>query len=176
MIWPAVGASIPARLGGGPGPANEGTLEPREGMLAGRLQSGDQLAEGQGVAHLVCTGKWTRDVESLAFEQAPGSRVVGTGDGGEPTDPRNRRKASDQGGNGGGTDALPSRGWGKAVADLDAALAVGRAVGPDVTEDLSVSAAGDEPDGRQDGCQSGESGTAGCVMFAFSGYGLPDRR
>lgn len=51
-------------------------------------------------------------MEPLALEQTPGSRVLGTGDRNNPSDP----------------DALSSPGRGEAVADLDAALTVRRAV------------------------------------------------
>jgi hypothetical protein len=40
------------------------------------LESRDQLAEAQGVAHIVCVRKRTRDAESLALEQASGSRRI----------------------------------------------------------------------------------------------------
>ena len=74
-----------------PGPVSRAPQSGRERMSVERWQSGDQLSEGQGVAHLVCVGKRTRDAESLAFEQVPGSRVLGTGDSGKPADPRNCR-------------------------------------------------------------------------------------
>jgi hypothetical protein len=38
----------------------------------------------QGAAHIVCVRKRTRDAESMAFGQAPGCRVLGTGDSGNP--------------------------------------------------------------------------------------------
>ena len=62
---------------------------------------------------------------------------------------------ADQGGHGGGTDALPSRRRGESVADLDAALAVGRPMGPEIAEDLTISAADHEPHGRQDSGRAG---------------------
>ena len=48
----------------------------------------DQLAEAQCVAHLVWARKRTREAESLAFEQAPGSRVFGTRNRSKLADPR----------------------------------------------------------------------------------------
>jgi hypothetical protein len=42
-----------------------------------------------------------------------------------------------------------------AVADLNAALAVRRAVGPQIAEDPSIGAADDEPDSRQYGSRAG---------------------
>ena len=85
-------------------------------------------------------------MEHLAFEQAPGSGVLGTGDCRQPTDSGRRREASDEGGHGGGADAFASRGRGQAVTDLDAALTVARAVGPQIADGLVISAADDKPD------------------------------
>ena len=126
------------------------------------------LGEDQCVAHLVCARERAGEVESLAFEQAPGSGVAGTGDCGEAADSRHRCKAADEGGHGGGADALAPRGRGEGIADLDTSLAVGRAVGADIADDLGVSAADDEPDGRQDG------GRAGVEVAKGDTHGLRD--
>jgi hypothetical protein len=82
-------------------------------------------------------------VEPLPFEQAPG--VLGTGDRGKPPDSWLLRQAPDEGGYSGGTDALAARRRGEAVADLDAALAVGQAMGPQIAEDPSVGYVGSNP-------------------------------
>ncbi len=57
---------------------------------------------------------------------------------------------------------------GARVADLDTALAVGRAVGAQIANDRSVSAADDEPDGWQ------HSGRAGVDVADGRAHGLGD--
>src|ERR1700751_1543524 len=94
----------------------------------GRRLPRDRLGEDQCVADLACARERAGEAESLAFEQAPGSGVAGTGDRGEAADSRHRGKAPDEGGHGGGADALAPRGRGEGIADLDTALTVGRAV------------------------------------------------
>jgi hypothetical protein len=71
------------------------SISARAGVCRVMIRRG-QLAEAPCVAHLVCARKWAHDVESLAFEQAPGSGVLVIGDRGNPADPRHRRQAPDQ--------------------------------------------------------------------------------
>jgi hypothetical protein len=103
----------------------------------------DRLAEAQCVAHLVCARNRASEVESLPFKQAAGSGVLHTGNRGQPADPGHRRQALDEGGHGGSAHTLASRGRGEAVADLNTAFTVGRAVGPQIAEDPFISAADD---------------------------------
>src|SRR5215469_6580618 len=115
-----------------------------------RIQS--RLSKRAHIAHLGRSWQLTGEVESLSLKQPPGGHVLGAGDGRDVADLRHCPQPSKERAHRGGSDSLASRRGSEAVTDLDAAVAVWRAVGPEVPENPSVRVTDHQPDGRQDSC------------------------